>query len=71
MNKWLTVKEVAERFGSGTHIMTVYRRIWAGELAASDVRPKGSRKPEYRVAESALQQYFADRAIKMPARRVA
>jgi len=33
--EWITVSEYAREFG--VHTMTVYRRIWAGKLAAITV----------------------------------
>lgn len=73
MEKWLTVQQAAPAFGGG--IMRVYRRIWSGELPAVDLsprepKPKDKRhKPDYRIAESAIEQYFTSRLITMPSRR--
>jgi len=73
---WLTVKQAAPAFGGG--IMRVYRRIWSGELPAVDISPRNPKpnakrkpKPDYRIAESALDEYFRSRTIVHPEVRTA
>lgn len=62
--RWLTVAEAAERIGMKP--LSVYRRIWAGEIKAADMRMRGSDKASYRVAESALQKYLTERVLEHP-----
>lgn len=65
----LTVKQVAEQLGTG--VLSVYRRIWSGEIPAVDLRQPGKGKPTYRVAQSAVDAYLAAHAINQPTRRAA
>lgn len=65
----LTVKQVAEQLGTG--VLTVYRRIWAGEIEAIDMRMSTGERPTYRVNQSALDAYLQQRQIIKPLRRVA
>lgn len=69
MDRRLTVKEAAAHFGGG--VMRVYRRIYAGDLKAIDIRLPGSDKPLYRIAESEIDRYFAARNMKPPPSRTA
>ena len=62
-DRWLTVAEAAERFGGG--VMRVYRRIWAGDLEASNAAIAGA-KPSYRIRESSIDRYFESRRIRIP-----
>lgn len=66
-DRWLTIKQAAEVFGGSP--MCVYRRIWSGELEASDVSLKATKQPRYRVRESAITKYFESRRLTVPARR--
>jgi hypothetical protein len=67
---WLTVKEAAERHFQGK-VMRLYRRIWSGDITASNVAIEGD-KPTYRVSESAIQAYFSGRQMAVPSvRRIA
>lgn len=64
---WLTIKEAADRHFQGK-VMRLYRRIWSGDIAASNVAINGD-KPTYRVSESAIQRYFASRELAVPSVR--
>lgn len=67
-DRWLSVSEAAPLFGGG--VMRVYRRIWSGELEATNVAIEGD-KPQYRVRESAIAKYFESRIIRAPKRGLA
>lgn len=64
---WLTIKEAADRHFQGK-VMRLYRRIWSGDIPASNVAINGD-KPAYRVAESAIQAYFSGRQMAAPSLR--
>lgn len=64
-NRWLSVSEAAEIFGGG--VMRVYRRIWRGDLEASNEALDGE-KPRYRISEAAIQRYFESRRMAVPSR---
>lgn len=68
--KWFTVEAVAA-LGGFKSVMSVYRRIWSGELEALDIRPRGGKKAQYRITESAWAQYARDHGIRTPERRAA
>lgn len=51
----LTVKRVAARLDVSE--LTVYRRIWAGEIRWTDTAPRGAKRRSIRVSESALAEY--------------
>lgn len=65
-DRWLSVAEVAPMFGGG--VMRVYRRIWAGDLEASNEAIEGQKNPRYKIRESSVQRYFESRAIAVPKR---
>lgn len=46
--------------------VTVWRRVVSGEIEATDVRPKGSDKPIYRISESAIVAYRRKRKVVLP-----
>lgn len=69
-DRWLTIKQAAEYFGGSP--MRVYRRIWSGDLEASDVSINATKQPRYAVRESSITKYFESRRLAVPAaRRVA
>lgn len=59
---WMTIKQAADRHFGGM-VMQVYRRIWSGDISASNVAIKGRKKPSLRVSESAIQAYFSSRQM--------
>lgn len=65
--RWLTIKQAAEYFGGSP--MRVYRRIWAGQLEASDVSIAATKQPRYAIRESSIAKYFETRQIAIPAAR--
>ncbi|MEU4781075.1 helix-turn-helix domain-containing protein [Micromonospora sp. NPDC023633] len=58
----LTVVEVAELWGVDKQ--TVYRAIWAGELAFVDLAAPGAKKARIRVRESVADEYIKSREIQ-------
>lgn len=55
----LTIPQTAAHLQVG--INTVYRLIASGELAPTDVAPKGSRKPKTRVSREAADAFIKAR----------
>lgn len=68
-DRLLDVTDVAARINRG--VMAVYRRIWAGQIEAVDMRLPGASKARYQIRESALTAYLDRNTIRQPARRVA
>lgn len=64
----LTIPQVAQRLGDVSRV-TVYRRIAAGEISATNIGPRGGRTL-MRVSEAALDRYIAQRT-REPRRRTA
>ena len=62
MSRLLKVTEVAELWGVDKQ--TVYRAIWAQELACVDLARPGAKKARLRVRESAAEQYIESREMK-------
>ncbi|WP_111215475.1 helix-turn-helix domain-containing protein [Micromonospora craterilacus] len=62
MGDLMTVKQVASRWRVDK--MTVYRAIWAGELAATDLSRPGSSRARLRVAPEAAEAFIASRNLK-------
>jgi excisionase family DNA binding protein len=54
--KLLAIPQVADRIGCSR--ATVYRLIAGGELAVTDIAPKGSKRPKSRVSEDVLAAYI-------------
>lgn len=69
VDRRLSVPEVAKRLGIGR--LSVYRRIWSGELVAEDLRQKTAKKATYRVCESELAAYLDRQRIAHPTVRAA
>lgn len=67
--RWLTVQQAADEYFLGK-VMRVYRRVYSGEIPASNEAIHG-RRPRYRIAESAIQRYFRDRTLRVPSRGLA
>lgn len=59
MDRLRGIDETAEILGVSR--VTVYRLISAGDLAACDVAPTGSRRPKTRVADSAIDRFIEAR----------
>ncbi|MFI1195482.1 helix-turn-helix domain-containing protein [Micromonospora sp. NPDC020750] len=55
----LKVSEVADLWGVDKQ--TVYRAIWAGDLAFVDLAATGAKKARIRVRESAAEKYVESR----------
>lgn len=51
----LTVPETGQRLG--VHKQSVYRLIWAGQLAVVNVG-NGKRRPRLRIKESSIEDYI-------------
>lgn len=64
---WLTIKEAADRYFHGK-VMRLYRRIWAGEIVASNIAITGTVRPKLRVSDSAMQAYFSGHQMVAPSR---
>lgn len=61
-DRWMTIKQAADLHFQGK-VMRLYRRIWSGDIPASNVAIKGTKKPSLRVSESAIEAYFARRQM--------
>lgn len=57
--RMLTVLDVAERLR--THKQTVYRLIYEGDLAWTDLAKKGAKRRRIRISETALIKYLSGR----------
>jgi len=55
----LTVLDVAQRLR--THKQTVYRLIYDGELAWTDLAKNGAKRRRIRISETALMKYLRSR----------
>lgn len=64
MEEWMTIGQVAKKLD--VNHMWVRRRIWNGEIAATDERLPGSKRPQYRVSAKAVDDYFNRRRISIP-----
>lgn len=59
MDQLLTVPEVAA--GMRVDKQTVYRLIWAGELAWVNIARPGAKRARIRVRQSAVERYTTSR----------
>ncbi|HEX6968735.1 MAG TPA: helix-turn-helix domain-containing protein [Micromonosporaceae bacterium] len=59
MDRLLKVQEVADLWGVDK--MTVYRAIWAGELAYVNLARPGAQRARIRVRPAAAEAYLAQR----------
>ena len=62
----LTVEDAAKRLSLDK--MTVYRAVWAGEIAWVNLGQAGKRA-RVRISEAALDAYVAAREVPVPVRR--
>jgi excisionase family DNA binding protein len=58
---YYTVKEASKKFG--LHPRMVYREIEAGRLKALRIGEKDSKRPSYRIADTALQAWEAAQTV--------
>lgn len=66
----LTVKQAADALGFKDGL-AVYRRIWSGELDASDIRRTGAKRAAYRITEASIEAYLERTKISHPKVRAA
>lgn len=62
--RWHSVRETALLLDVSK--WTVYRLIAAGDLAATDMRPTGSRRAKTRISESAIAAFTSGRTRTAP-----
>jgi hypothetical protein len=61
---WIKISQAARQLDV-SH-MWIRRRIWNGDIAATDERLPGSKRPQYRVSQNSINEYFASRKIVIP-----
>lgn len=57
----LTIAEACERLG--TKSMTTYRMVHAGVLRAVDISRPGTKRPSFRIPESAITALIESRQV--------
>lgn len=67
--QWMTVDELGAYIGVGR--VTAYRLVWSGEVARTNIAPKGAKRPSWRVSRAAADAWLASRTKGGSARKVA